>query len=58
MAEEPGCRLDDIVLEDAPIDGDLNSPSDRCRPLMLLFRPDDKGVIVSMGLTDRLPFER
>ncbi|MFO1379573.1 MAG: xanthine dehydrogenase family protein molybdopterin-binding subunit [Chitinivorax sp.] len=47
VAEELGCRLDDIVLEDAPIDGEFANLT--AASLMLPFRPDDKGVIVSMG---------
>ena len=47
VAEELGCRLDDIVLEDAPIDGEFANLT--AASLMLPFRPDDKGWIVSMG---------
>lgn len=47
VAEELGCRWDDIVIEDAPIDGEFANLT--AAALMLPFRPDDTGVIVSMG---------
>ena len=47
VAEELGCRWEDVVIEDAPIDGEFANLV--AASLMLPFRPDDKGVLVSMG---------
>jgi isoquinoline 1-oxidoreductase beta subunit len=47
VAEELGCRWEDVTIEDAPIDGEFANLV--AASLMLPFRPDDKGVLVSMG---------